>query len=317
MSMPTIELILHKVDNPRECLSLYFNLRSTAIAAKHLLLLQKHLENKITIHAPDRTFNFPGDGRDKVWIAQKLNECITTINNYFPVIKHRAFPDMDQEHMNQLHKYFEVYRGPVSTPAKFYRLAPTEVKSAFSDYNSLIHRYEDFGRNLESVKNGNAPAAKIVLNYSSSERHLLAEEDFLQFTTRIVFGCYYLNYCEVGKPIWDMYQDNDDVVGEENILPLKYYSADALIEFSPTCSEEVDDNNRKLFSEWWDKNIALMDSLGFKKGAPTNAIGHIPLADLDRNRGVIAGKNEAEIRELIGQYPLILKTAILPHHNLS
>lgn len=311
MHNQTIEVVLKKYDKD-ETLSIFFNLLDTNIAAKYFKILKTSISRKDPIYEPDRTYNFPGDIRDNSWIANRLNECIDIINAYSHVIHHRAQPEMDQEHMNHLHKYFEVYRGPIVNPPTFFIEAPTHVKKALEEYNVLIHRYEDYNRNLEYVKNGQRPAAKIVVTYAK-ERALLADEDFQHFTSQVTFGRYYLNYCEVGKPIWDMYQDNDEVVGEENILPLKYYSADAMIEFSPSTSKEADEYNIKNFYAWWDRNMELMDGLGFKQHDPKNAIGHIPLADLDRNRGAIAGLNEREIIELIGQYPII--SHLVAHEN--
>lgn len=310
-TMNNIEVILHKNESPGERLSIFFNLHTTPIAQKYFEILKVSCDRNDPIYEPERTYNFPGDTRDNAWIAKRLNECIDIINAHSPVIHYRAMAEMDQEHMNHLHKYFEMYRGPIKEPPTFFVEAPKKVKRALEEYNVLIHRYEDYNRNLEYVRSGQRPAAKIVVTYAKP-RELLAEEDFQHFSTRTVFGRYYLNYCEVGKPIWDMYQDNDEVVGEENILPLKYYSADAMIEFSATSPVEVDQENMKKFYQWWDRNMGLMDSLGFTQHDPKNAIGHIPLADLDRNRGAISGLTELEIIHLIGQYPIIAEVRVHP-----
>jgi hypothetical protein len=304
--MQTFELILSKPNPRSKELSLFFDLHDTPIARKFFNAVDACVRRNCAIYEPDRVYNFPGDPRNRDWIADRLNHCIDVINDYSPgLIRHRAKPVMDQELMNHLHHYFEKYRGPVLNPPAFFLIAPPEIKKALEDFNILIHRYEDYDRNEQYVKSGYGPAAKVVVTFENRERFLLADEDYHYFSKQVVFGRWYVNYCEVGKPIWDLYQDRDEVVGGENIVPLRYYSADSLIEFSPSITEETARNHLESLNAWWDDHTHLMDQLGFKKGDPKNAIGDIPVADLSRDRGVVAGMENSRILELIGPYQSI------------
>jgi hypothetical protein len=312
--MPAIELVLVKPKAPEEKLSLFFNLHNNLTARKYFRALQECIAENNKIYDPDRFYNFPNSPRDRHWIAAQINRCIDVINDYSPgLIKHRAASHMNQELMNHLHHYFEVHRGPILNPPKFFSDAPMGVKRALEDLNLLIHRYEDFERNEDYLSKGWDPAAKIVLTYDERRyRYDLEDEDYRLFTKRTVFGRWYINYCEVGKPLWDFYQDQDEVIGDSNILPLRYLSGDAMIEFSRTMTEEDHQHLMQKFWAWWDKNEKTLSRLGFKKHDPRNAIGEIPVADLDRTRGAVAGLSEKDIRELIGSYQLMSRVRAIP-----
>jgi hypothetical protein len=302
--MATIELRLKKTEDATSGLALFFNLHSTRIAKKYFRVLRLWKpEGRIRIKEAD-SYNFPGDTRDDAWIANEINKCIAIINAQTPVIHHQATTGMVQEQLNRLHKYYEVLRGPLDQCAEFYQQASPEVQLALEDYNVLIHRYEDYKWAQVLREGGKVPLAKFILNLDE-ERFPLADEDYEHFTTEKVFGRYYLNYCEVGKPLLDFYADRDEIVGENNIVPLRYFSSNALIEFFHPSAVEDYKVFINEFHEWWLNNEERLEKLGFKRNDPKNSIGLIPLADLDRDRGMIKGLSEMEILELIGQYPIV------------
>ncbi|MGZ3722417.1 MAG: hypothetical protein ACXVA9_05775 [Bdellovibrionales bacterium] len=296
-----IELILSQEKKRPQNLSLFFKLNNTEIAREYLHALSLYSRMDDAIFEPDRTHNFPGDKRDCAWIAKEINKCIATINAYTPgLIDGRARAKMPQETLNYLHTYFERYRGSVLEPAEYFKTAPPRVQDALYALNVMIHRYEDVARSE------NKPASpRIVVSFKAAQRGLLSDEDYKYFTKRDVFGRWYIDYCELGKPLWDLYRDRDDVVGDDNIRPLRYFSANAMVQFSPTKTEKQVRDELDGFYRWWDENKAHLDKLGFKKNDPKNAIGFIPVADLIRTRGVIKNMSQPQILRLMGKYPRI------------
>lgn len=301
-----IELILTSEGKRAQSLSLFFRPFKTEIAREYLLALKVYSGAEDAVLEPDRTYNFPGDRRGRAWIAQRLNNCIDAINKYSPgLIRHRAKPRMDQTLMNHLHHDFEKYRGSVNEPAEFFLKAPYAVQDALHEMNILIHRYEDVCRNEADRRRGRPASPRIVATFKAFQRAGLEEGDFKHFTKREVFGRWYIDYCELGKPLWDVFQDKDEVVGDENIRPLRYFSANALVHFGRTNSPTEVSRQLREFNRWWDEKEEFLKSLGFKKGDPKNSIGHIPVADLCRNRGAIKGLSQSETVKLIGKYPRI------------
>ncbi len=308
-----IELRLGRRADTKSTLSLFFKPLTTEIAAEYILALSLYSGAVDAILEPDRTYNFPGDRRGRAWIAKQLNHCIDVINSHSPgLIKHRAKEKMEQPLMNELHHYFERYRGSVLKPASYFRKAPFEVREALHAMNILIHRYEDQTRTEEDKAQGRKPSPRIVVTFKAFQRAELADADYPHFTKKEVWGRWYIDYCELGKPLWDVYQDKDEVVGEQNIRPLRYFSANALIHFGPTNSTKQITEQMKGFNDWWIENEKLLARLGFKKSDPKNSIGAIPVADLLRNRGAIAGLNQAQAVRLIGKYPVIKGVVVHP-----
>jgi len=77
----------------------------------------------------------------------------------------------------------------------------------------------------------------------------------------------FVNYCQVGKPILDVFRDGDEVIFDETIRPLRYLSPDFAFYLADT-EEEIDG-----LTEW-------MISNGFDPLDKTNAIGVLPVADV-------------------------------------
>jgi hypothetical protein len=49
--------------------------------------------------------------------------------------------------------------------------------------------------------------------------------------SQIKFGTVYLNYCEIGKTVEDLANDNDKYIGDDAFRPFDRYSADFNIQF--------------------------------------------------------------------------------------
>ncbi len=306
-----LELVLAKAQDSQEQLAVYFELHKTDFAKRYVEKLRPVSDQSSMIRDPDRTYNFPGDKRDLAWIANSLNECIDAINSHYPkLIEDRAKPYMDQVLMNKLHVHFEKLRGSFQAPSKLFLMAPGDIKRRIMDYNLLIHRYEDRTRIEEHLKNGIKASPRVIATFKTLDRAELQEQDYALFTKQVTWGRWYIDYFELGKPLWDLYQDEDDAVSDENIRPLRHYGADGLIEFSATESDEEYQTKMLGFERWWHDNEAFLSQLGFKWGDPRNAIGSIPVADIIRDRGAIAGLSEDDIVTLMGNYPIVFKVKI-------
>lgn len=225
---------------------------------------------------PDRLYNFP----DNVWTEEKLvselNKCIEIINKRNEVIVHSAYVGMPQEQLNHLHLYFEQLRGGTLSPGEYWLGANSEEQEALERYNVIIHRAENFYHN----QNAGAYYPRLVFRFKDRNRYELSNDDYQHFTLLRNFGEVYINYCEVGKPLYDVYKDGDDIVGEDNIRPLKWYSADFTAYFHDRKQPSVDRFLNGM-NEWWDQNNNYLTALGFTKDDPKNAIGNIPVAMLE------------------------------------
>lgn len=259
--------------------ALNYKVYNTPIAIKwYNALREQVLEKDKTAKEPDRLYNFPNDVWNEEKIVSELNKCIDIINKNETVISHEAFIGMPQEQLNHLHHYFEKLRGASGNPAEYYLNAESSQQLALECYNVIIHRAENFY--LENNINSSNISPRIVVTFNQRRKQLLADEDYEYFTLHRNFGEVYINYCEVGKPLYDVYKDNDDIVGDDNIRPLKWYSPDFTAYYFNRPKETVE-NFLQGMDLWWDQHNDQLAALGFTKGDPKNAIGNIPVAMIE------------------------------------
>lgn len=259
----------------QEELRLNYSVYTDDISLRWYDALKEQCKKDNKIYEPDRMYNFPNNEWTEEKLVSELNECITKINKNEKVIEHFAYVGMQQDRLNILHHYFEELRGGVLTPTNFWNDADEDVRYALERYNIIIHRAESFYHNR--TLDANSP--RIVCRFKDRIRYPLEDEDYEKFTLIRKFGEVYINYCEVGKPLYDVFKDGDDIVGEDNIRPLQYYSCDFNVSF-----HERSFRSAFLFlckmDEWWDRNHNYLTSLGFNRDDPKNSIGNIPVAIL-------------------------------------
>lgn len=242
-------------------------------------------------------------------LARDLNEKIELINSYYPgSIPERAAPDMSQDTMNILHKYFEDYRGSILNPGYMWTDGNTELRDALERYNELIHRYEALINNEKS----STPRPRFSMMFVHPEdfeikrdRYKMEPEDLDEFSMFRFFGQLYLHYCEVGKQVLDAFFDHDEVVGEDNIRPLKYYSACCDCFFGPNYSETTKKYVTEQLKEW-------LESRGMDINDKNLSIGYATLGtiSLDECTPSLEGKTEEEIVDHISKFLYIKRLDI-------
>lgn len=271
------DIVFENLEGIEYCLT--YKVYDTDIAVRWFNALVEQCEKNNTIAEPDRLYNFP----DKMWtedkIVNELNSCIDIINQRTQAIQHTAYVGMPQEQLNHLHHYFENLRGGVLSPADYWNNANLEEREALERYNVIIHRAENFYSN-QQVSNFHP---RIVCRFIDKKRYSMLDDDYAYFTLARKFGEVYINYCEVGKPLYDVYKDGDDIVGEDNIRPLRYYSCDFNTYFFNRSQNNVDKFLQGM-NDWWDQNNNYLTALGFTKGDPKNALGNIPVAMIETSK---------------------------------
>jgi hypothetical protein len=249
----------------------------TVTGARYLKAIKHCLQENIPLIETDRFHGFSGDPRDKTWIAGQINDTIGAINDIgnATLIPLKAEPEMSQEQMQK----------------------------ALDDFNLLIHRYEAFVRNEAWVRAGNPSRARAVLKFDNIRpRYPLTIEDYNAFEPRQVFGMLYVNYCEVGKSIGDVFLDGDKVDRATGIRPMRYLSADGYLYFGPSTSPEIEAAMVDRFEGWWKANSRQLADLGFERNDPLNALGLLPVAMLDRKESGFLEMSDEEIRQHIAEY---------------
>ena len=273
---------------------IYFDLFDTNIARKWDIEVKKNYP----IFEDDRFTGWPNTIRTKKWYVDELNKSIDIVNSHCPgTIKHRAIEDMVPEHTNILHKYFEDLRGGYLSTAKFYIDSPESVKKAIEHFNIMIHAYE-------KVAYSPLKSPTITCTFTGT-RHELSDEDYDYFTYNWQFGTIYINYCEVGKHLLDVFIDNDSIVGDENIRPLKYYSTDFKLKFSPSLPIEKFQEFSNKFESWFDENSEYFKELSIHKDK-YRSLGLIPVASINRELSGFLSYSEQDIINELSVYNKVI-----------
>jgi hypothetical protein len=262
--------------NNTDTLTLKFETYDSSISKKWYIALQNILNQELTdkpkIRENDRLYNFNNNTWSEENIIKELTICIDKLNSHSVVITEVPKVGCTPEDTNKLHKFFELMRGRILEPAEYYTNATDNIKFELERFNVLIHRLEYFHK----TKNKSNLAPRLVVTFNDNPRFILDKCDFNEFSLDSEFGEVYINYCEVGKSLIDVFVDNDDIVGDKSIIPQKYYSADFGVKFYKSNMSHI----LPKFWEWFDNKSNYLAALGFRKTDNDLALGTIKVAKL-------------------------------------
>ena len=208
-----------------EDLSLTFRVLDTPIADLWLeRMSQRHAWPMDDAH---RFYGFNHADQDAQHALTKIQECVTTINAWKPMIQRPLTTVHDQDTLNYLHSIFEQWHGLLDQQQSH---VPAVVAQALSDLNVGVHR-------CESVARGNLP--RFVCTWFGMPKTCTLPLDIMQRhgTFKPAFGSVCLNYAEIGKTLEDLTYDRDNYISQEAFQPFHHYSAD----FAVRMYEESDD----------------------------------------------------------------------------
>jgi len=275
--------------------TLCFGVHDTSLASRWFDCLRASVAHDQHPREDDRLYGFPANGWSEARIVDGINACIDAVNDHGGYrIDDRASVDCGQDAFNRLHTHFEAMRGSVLNPSELFRQAPDHLRRTIESYNVLIHRWENW-RN-----NGGRGSAMMVVTFDDQPRYPLLEEDYDLFTIDNRFGDAYLSYCEVGKTLTDVFEDDDHDVGGEAIIPQRYYSSAFSVKFWDGHSKGYMDR----FNAWWDRNEDRLAGLGFNRGDRHLSIGYIPVAS------IISDLPRAALLEAIGRFDRISRVYV-------
>jgi hypothetical protein len=177
------------------------------------------------------------------------------------------------------------------------------------DLNNSLHAYESCLRSQITKKISGIPECNIVLTWENPFFEQLEFADYDQFTVAKKFGTIYINYCHIGRHLYELFLSKDDFARADHIIPSRRFSADSYIWFGSTTGPNSLALREKAIESWFFSNSARLNSLGFYWGDPKNAIGWIPVADLvgdfsDLTRKLELIRSLGEMREVSALFPV-------------
>ena len=229
-------------------------------------------QKQYPIDDPARFYGFGSYESQVADAINRINECVTVINLYNPVIARTLTDIQDQDTLNYLHHMFELYHGLLDTQSSaifgsFWADAPQAVKQALADLNLCVHR-------CESVARGADPR-HVVTYYGLPKTDILDHDDYQYFTNIWAPGTVFLNYAEIGKTLADLSYDNDVYIAPGAFQPFRHYSADFVVRFYEQTQSQADERYA-IIQAYYEKNKNR-----FGPWKPEYVDGNIPLATVN------------------------------------
>ena len=205
----------------QDSITLRFQIRNTPVA--ELWLDRMRYTDCWPLDHPDRFYGFNTLEQEHERAETYIKQCIETINNHRQLIT-RPF-EWTQDCLNYLHNIFEIHHGLLDQQtSEYWQTADEPARRAMAELNLAVHRCETANH---------PPAPRFVCTwYGMPKTHQLAEDIQSAYGDwRIKFGTVYLNYCEIGKTVEHLEQDNDKYIADEAFRPFSHYSADFNVQF--------------------------------------------------------------------------------------
>ena len=227
--------------------TLDFEIHNTPLA--NLWLERMRLRDPYPIDHPDRFYGFDSPEQEIARAEKMIQQCISTINSYQPIIERKFTTVHDQDCLNYLHNIFECYHGLLNQQKTLWWLrAPQPVKKALAELNLAVHRCEASARVVRR---------RLICTWYGVPKDVILPEDIMKLYGEISppFGSVCLNYVEIGKTLIELMLDKDEYISDEAFQPFSHYNPDFVVNFFERTPKKVDtilQNMQQYYKEHYD-----------------------------------------------------------------
>jgi len=233
-----LDVVEIDLGTPQDLLRVYVNVYDNSLSRKWLVALNDLLQNNYHLEKNYCFLGFADGPRSGTYLLEQINASIRAINNsgIGYTINDRfdlsnSIDDkggVDQEHFNQLHRYFEDLQGGSGHISDYYWRADNETRWHIRQLNLLCHEFESW--QLSWRKKHTAPEwqrPSQLMCWLSAPRFVLDEQDYQLFgvetINRSLGGVYVGVNKAVGKHHWEVFQDEgrDSRINELTTTSLK------------------------------------------------------------------------------------------------
>jgi len=298
MNQLLLDVVEIDLGTPDDVLRVYVNVYDNSLSLKWLEALNHLLTNDYHLEKNYCFFGFADGPRNGQYLLEQINHSIQAINKSdigYSIDDHFDMANsvddqggVDQEHFNQLHRYFEDLQGGSGHISDYYWRANNETRWHIRQLNLLCHEFESW--QLSWRKKHTAPEwqrPSQLMCWLSAPRFALEENDYELFgidtINRSLGGVYVGVNKAVGKHHWEVFQDEgrDSRIGELTTSSLKTQTeaaGDFDIEWANNPGNyHWQKENLKAFRQW------LIDN-GFDPEDRSLTIGHPQVGQVDLER---------------------------------
>ena len=261
---------LSQKDNYKNTFDLRFKLENNSFVLKWIDRLLAAQQRQDPISEPWAFYNLNSEwNSDRIieFINYHIDKCNELVPGMFD--KKLSRTD-DQDTLNYLHSVFELHHGQIDSwkTNELFKKHPNQLRESLSHINQTIHRAE---------QKFNGSGYLRIVYFDLPKKFTFSNEDYKLFTNVVEFGSAYSMYCDVGKNLESLSQDED--IYHHDFVPNIHYSADFWILFFDRNNDEAE--KKKLsYQNFYEKNKEYFESQGYYKDDPRLTTGFIKLAQL-------------------------------------
>jgi hypothetical protein len=276
-------------------LKIYVDVYDNSLSRKWLAALNQLLGNNYHLEKNYCFFGFADGPRNGNYLLDQINSSIANINSAnlgYVINDHYTLENsvdseggVNQEHFNQLHRYFEDLQGIHGQLSPYYNQANARTQWHIRQLNLLCHEFESW--QLSWRKKHTAPEwqrPSQLMCWLKAPRFELDEQDYelfgIETINRSLGGVYVGVNKAIGKHHWEVFQDEgrDSRIHElttTTLRPQTLAAGDFDIEWANNPGNyEWQKIRLKEFRQW------LVDN-GFDSEDPALTIGHPQVGQVD------------------------------------
>ena len=218
--LDTIQMDLRSTDN--QVLSVYIDVEDNSLSRKWLASLNQLLLNNNHLEKNYCWLGWAESARNPEYICTQINRSIHAVNSagLGYVIKDFFTPantidselDINHDHLNQLHRYFEDLQGVSGAMSTYYTAADDTTRWHIRQLNLLCHELESLVlsiRKLKTAPEWQRPSQ--LMCWLAAPRFELSVEDYelfgIETINRSLGGVYVGVNKAVGKHHWEVFND--------------------------------------------------------------------------------------------------------------
>ncbi len=257
-------LRLSKNNNHSDTLDLKFKLDKNQFVDKWKLCVLEAAQKNYNISEPWAVHNLNGRFDDQ-FICDNVNRLISEVDKVEKLFDVKLSSIHNQDELNKIHSIFEQHHGQLDEWKlnPLFKNKPNTFRKNLSEINQWIHVCE----NQDSK-----PKIRIVW-FDLPKTKKFTSEDYQLFTNKRTFGSLYTLYCDVGKNVEALAEDNDS--HHHDVAPNIHFSADCTVYFC-----EDNDNTVKQLEDRNNSYIENNKSLLQKFTQEELTTGRIKLGEI-------------------------------------
>ena len=218
--MNTIEMDLRS--RTGDVLTVYINVDNNSLSRKWTAALEQIVQQRLHLEKNYCWLGWTGTDRNLEYLCVQINRSIKAINSsdlgyhiddwFSPANVVASNGDVEHDHMNQLHRYFEDLQGWSGGISNYYNRADSETRWHIRQLNLLCHELESLVLSLR--KDREAPEWKRpsqLMCWLNAPRFELEPEDYelfgIETINRSLGGVYVGVNKAVGKHHWEVFND--------------------------------------------------------------------------------------------------------------